>query len=101
MLNSAACRSKTTRAPAGAPRCGNSSRDKGLMQGRSLRYRRAFEISRNIELASNHMSYKKEVGLLMASSEDCDTEGTTLEEAGGGGRTVNSPLMPETIAGLE
>ena len=48
MLNSAACRSKTARAPAGAPRCGKSSRDKGLMQGRSLRCRRAYEISRKV-----------------------------------------------------
>ena len=46
MLNSAACRSKTARAPAGAPCRENSSRGKGLMQGRSLRYRRAYETSR-------------------------------------------------------
>ena len=45
MLNSAACGTKTARGPAGAPRCGKSSRNKGLMQGRSLRYRGAFETS--------------------------------------------------------
>ena len=46
MLISVACRSKTTRALAGAPRCGKSSRDKGLIQGRSPRYRPAYETSR-------------------------------------------------------
>ena len=47
MLNSAACRSKIPRAPAEAPHCENSSRGRGLMQGRRARYRRADETSRN------------------------------------------------------
>ena len=46
MLNLAACRSKTVRGPAGAPCCEKPSRDKALMQGRSLRYRQAYETSR-------------------------------------------------------
>ena len=48
MLNSAACRSKTPRAPAEAPRGKNSSRAKGLMQGHPARYNRTDETSRNI-----------------------------------------------------
>ena len=46
MLNSAACRSKTPRAPAEAPRGKNSSRAKGLMQGHPARYNRTDETSR-------------------------------------------------------
>ena len=46
MLNSAACRSKTAHAPDRSPCCEKSSRGKGLMQGRGLRCRRAYEISR-------------------------------------------------------
>ena len=48
MLNSAACRSKTARAPARSPCCEKSSRGKGLMQGRGLRCRRAYETSRKM-----------------------------------------------------
>ena len=47
MMNSADCRSKTARAPAEAPCCEKSSRDKGLMQGHRAGYRRADETSRN------------------------------------------------------
>lgn len=46
MLNSTACRSKTERAPAGAPCCEKSSGEMGLMQDRSLRYSRAYETSK-------------------------------------------------------
>ena len=46
MLNSADCRSKTERAPAGAPCCGKSSRSKGFTQGHRARYRRTDETSR-------------------------------------------------------
>lgn len=46
MLNSAACRSETSRAPAEAPGCEKSSRGKGLVQGCRARYRRADETSR-------------------------------------------------------
>ena len=46
MLNSAACHSKTAPAPARVPCCEKSSRGKGLMQGSSPRYRRAYETSR-------------------------------------------------------
>ena len=46
MLNSAACSSKTARAPAGLRCCQKSSRHKGLMQGRSPHGPRAFETSR-------------------------------------------------------
>ena len=56
MLNSAAFRSKTTRAPAGSPWRGKPSRDKGLMHGRSLRYRRAYETSRNTNWARSRLS---------------------------------------------
>ena len=45
MLNSADCRSKTARAPAGSPSGEKSSRDKGLMQGHRARCRRAYETS--------------------------------------------------------
>lgn len=48
MLNSADCRSKTVRAPAEAPFCGKSSRDKGSMQDRGRRHRRASETSRQV-----------------------------------------------------
>ena len=48
MLNSAACHSKTAPAPTRAPCCEKSSRGKGLMQGSSPRYRRAYETSRYI-----------------------------------------------------
>ena len=47
MLNSAACRSKTARAPARSPCYEKSGRGKGLMQGCGLRCRRAYETSRN------------------------------------------------------
>ena len=46
MLNSAACRSKTARAPARSSCCSKSSSGESLMQGRGLRCRRAYEISR-------------------------------------------------------
>ena len=46
MLNSAAFRSKTARAPAGSPCRGKPSRDKGLMHGRSRRCCPAYETSR-------------------------------------------------------
>ena len=46
VLNSAACRMKTARAPAGAPACEKSSRSNGLTQGRRAHYRRADETSR-------------------------------------------------------
>lgn len=84
MLNSAACRTKTARAPAGAPACEKSSRGKGLTRGYRAPCRRADEISRNTELASSHMSHKKKTELLMARSEDYDTEGISLGKAGGG-----------------
>ena len=45
MLNSAACGSKTPRAPAESPCCEKSSRDKGLTQGHRARNRRADETS--------------------------------------------------------
>ena len=48
MLNSAACRMKTARAPAGAPTCEKSSRSKGLTPGHRARYRRADETSRHV-----------------------------------------------------
>lgn len=47
MMNSADCRSKTARAPAGSPSGENSSRGKGLIQGRGARYRRTHKTSRN------------------------------------------------------
>ena len=50
MLNSAACRSKTPRAPAEAPGCEKSGRGKGLVQGCRARYRRAGETSRKVRL---------------------------------------------------
>lgn len=46
MLNSADCRMKTARAPAGAPTCEKSSRSKGLIQGRRARGRQPSETSR-------------------------------------------------------
>ena len=46
MLNSAACRTKTARAPAEAPACEMSSRDMGLTHGHRASYRRADETSR-------------------------------------------------------
>ena len=48
MLNSAACRMKTARAPVGAPACEKSSRSKGLTQGDRARYRPADETGRNV-----------------------------------------------------
>ena len=48
MLNSAAFRLKTARAPAGSPCRGKPGSDKGLMQGSGLRYRRAYETSRKV-----------------------------------------------------
>ncbi len=84
MLNSAACRMKTARAPAGEPACEKSSMSKGLTLGHRARYRRAEETSRNTDLASSHMSHKKKTELLMARSEDYDTEGISLGKAGGG-----------------
>ena len=46
MLNSAASHSKTAPAPVRAPCCEKSSRGKGLMEGSSPRYRRAYETSK-------------------------------------------------------
>lgn len=46
MMNSAAFRSKTPCALAGAPHRWKCSRDKGLMQGRRVRYCQAAETSR-------------------------------------------------------
>ena len=46
MLNSAACRMKTARAPAGALTCEKSSRAMGLTPGHRARYRGAAETSR-------------------------------------------------------
>ena len=48
MMNSAACRLKTARAPAGSPYHGKPSSDKRLMQGSGVRYRRAYETSRKV-----------------------------------------------------
>lgn len=48
MMNSAACGTKTPRAGAGTPCCEKSSRHKGLMQGRGIRYRRTDETSRQV-----------------------------------------------------
>ena len=48
MLNSAACRTKTERAPTEAPSCEKSSRSKGLTQGDRARHRRADETSRYV-----------------------------------------------------
>ena len=58
MMNSAAFRLKTARAPAGSPRRGKPSSDKGLMQGSVLRDRRGYEISRyNIFLSAALAQY--------------------------------------------
>ena len=48
MLNSADFHLKTARAAGESPHRGKSSRDNRLMKGRSLRYRRADETSRNV-----------------------------------------------------
>ena len=56
MLNSAACRSKTVPATARSPYREKSSRGNGLTPGSKLRYRRAYDRSRNrIESIQQHI----------------------------------------------
>ena len=56
MLNSAACHSKTPRSGAGAVYCEKSSKGKGLIQGRGVRYRRTSGTSRYmIESTRQHI----------------------------------------------
>ena len=61
-MNSAACRKKTARAPAGAPTCEKSSRSKGFTLGDRACYRRADEISRKAPRLGQRSLRTKQTG---------------------------------------